>query len=315
MMFECFIDIANILRMKHVNKRSHKLLELGTAFPEHVVVPREWLVSQGFEDDRLSRFVSSGYLVRVGRGLYAKPLGAISWDARDSILSNAPSWRVALNSVLLTSATPIAVAGYSALWLQNLAHYVSDFQDSSVTVTTPAAIPKWMSSMTSVTWRQLDSKKLFSGRAGDPDAGEIFHLGRHELEMALVGTGLEIFGFGQTQSWCLISSPERALVEWASLLKTQDDWEHLIDVVEGMGTLRPHLLTAMLIACRSVKAKRAVLWTAREYGRSWYKPVVAKIDQIDLGSGARQLIKGGVFDHEYKITVPRRENSEPTQYA
>ena len=61
----------------------------------------------------------------------------------------------------------------------------------------------------------------------------------------------------------------------------------------------------MLIACRSVKAKRVILWTAREYGGSWYRAVVAKIGQIDLGSGARQLIRGGMFDHEYKITVPR----------
>lgn len=307
MMFECFIGTAKILRMKHVNKRSHKVLGLGTAFPEHVVVTREWLVSQGFEDDRLSRFVSSGYLVRVGRGLYAKPLGAVSWDARDGLLSSAPSWRVALNSVLLTSTTPIAVAGYSALWLQNLAHYVSDFQDSSITVTTPVDIPKWMNSMSSVTWRQLGAKKLFSGKAGDLDTGDIFYLGKNELERALVGTGLEAFGLGQTQSWCLVSSPERALVEWASLLKTQDDWDHLIEVVKGMGTLRPRLLFSMLIACRSIKAKRAMLWTAREYGGSWYRHVVDKIDQIDLGSGARQLIKGGVFDQEYKITVPRHE--------
>lgn len=308
MMLECFISYAKNLRMKHVKRRSHKLLGLGTAFPEHVVVTREWLVSQGFEDDRLNRFVSSGYLVRVGRGLYAKPLGALSWDIRERLLSNAPSWKIALNSVLLTSARPIAAAGYSALWLQNLAHYVSDFQDSSVMVTTPAAIPKWMSSMTSVTWRQLDSKRLFSGKAGELDLGDIFQLSKHDLEKTLAGTGLEAFGFGQTQSWCLVSSPERALVEWASQLKTQDDWDHFIAVVEGIATLRQNLLTTMLIACRSVKAKRAMLWTAREYGLDWYRPVVAKIDQIDLGSGARQLIKGGMYDQEYKITVPRNEN-------
>ncbi len=94
------------------------------------------------------------------------------------------------------------------------------------------------------------------------------------------------------------------MVERASLLKTQDDWEHFIEVVEGVATLRPNLLTAMLIACRSVKAKRIMLWTAREYGGNWYKPVVAKIDQITLGCGVRQLIKGGMYDQEYKITVP-----------
>lgn len=306
MMFECFTRAAKILRMKHVKRRSHKLIELVTAFPEHVVVTREWLSAQGFEDDRLSRFVSSGYLVRVSRGLYAKPLGALSWDIRDPLLQNVPSWKVSLNSVLLTSVRPIAVAGYSALWLQNLVHYVSDFQDSSVTITTPVTLPKWMSSMASVTWQQLGSKRLFSGKAGELDIGEIFRLSKCDIEKALVGTGLEAFGYGQTPYWCLVSSPERALVEWASLLKTQDDWEHFIEVVEGMATLRPSLLTAMLIACRSVKAKRSMLWAAREYGRSWYKPVVAKIDQIDLGRGARQLIKGGMFDKEYKITVYRR---------
>lgn len=289
--------------MNQVNRRSNKIIELGSAFPEHVVVTREWLAEQGFEDDRLSRYVSSGYLSRVGRGLYAKPLGATSWDSRHSALSSSPSWKVALNSALLTARHPIAVAGYSALWVRNLAHYVSDHQDSTITVTSPETIPKWMSSMVSVAWNRINSRKLFNGQAGDLESCRLFGLDQKLIEKELDGTGIEAYGYGETQSWCLVSSPERALIEWANDLKEINDWYHFMEVVEGIGTLRPGRLVGLLTACKSIKAKRILLWAARESGANWYKPVANKITLVDLGTGVRQLVKGGTYDKEFKITV------------
>jgi len=63
-------------------------------------------------------------------------------------------------------------------------------------------------------------------------------------------------------------------------------------------------LQVLLQACTSIRTKRVFLLLARFFKHGWYSRL--DISVIDLGRGKRQLVKGGVLDKEYQITVPVR---------
>jgi hypothetical protein len=74
-------------------------------------------------------------------------------------------------------------------------------------------------------------------------------------------------------------------------------------IFEAATNFRPELLHELLRACSQVKAKRLFLWFSDRHGHEWRKAL--KIDGINLGKGKRMLVKGGAFDPNYQITIPR----------
>jgi len=73
-------------------------------------------------------------------------------------------------------------------------------------------------------------------------------------------------------------------------------------VMEGLTTLRPKILQALLEQCSSIKVKRLFLYMANKAGHAWHK----RLDQskFDLGNGSRTITKGGVYVSELQIIVP-----------
>jgi hypothetical protein len=71
---------------------------------------------------------------------------------------------------------------------------------------------------------------------------------------------------------------------------------------EGLANLRPASLTRLLQECTSIKAKRLFFFFADRHAHAWAK----RLDpaQFDLGSGKRQIVKGGRLHREFEITVP-----------
>jgi hypothetical protein len=72
---------------------------------------------------------------------------------------------------------------------------------------------------------------------------------------------------------------------------------------EGLTSLDPEVVQRLLEDCRSYKVRRVFLFLARQSGHAWF----SKLDpsKIDLGKGKREVVKGGRYDAEYLITVPR----------
>jgi hypothetical protein len=289
----------------------NKLAALAQDIPDGLVLPREWLIQQGFTDDNLKGYVRAGYLIRVARALYAKPQAGRLWSAADvehaqsSRPAGAPAWKVALNSALLTEPVPLAVAGYSALEIRNLAHFSSDKTSTEVWVTGPQKIPTWMAQMASVQWRLLPASKLFNDRPATPPPEALYRYDSRDLAALLEGSGFEAIGRDTDSAWLIASTPERALLEWANNLATEADWRHFYEVMEGMPSLRPKPLMSLLKTCTSIKAKRTFLWMGKSVDASWYRAIKRDMSDIDLGKGKRQLIPGGMLDAEYQITVPR----------
>ena len=98
------------------------------------------------------------------------------------------------------------------------------------------------------------------------------------------------------------SSPERSVVELLYQVPKQFSFTFAAEVVQGLVSLRPRLMQQYLESCRSIKAKRLLLFLAGFYKQQWLKHLDRR--NINLGSGKRQIVEGGRLDSEYQITVP-----------
>jgi hypothetical protein len=52
-----------------------------------------------------------------------------------------------------------------------------------------------------------------------------------------------------------------------------------------------------------VKVKRLFLYLADKAGHEWLSYI--NIQNIDLGTGKRSIVEGGIYIPEYRITVPK----------
>lgn len=98
------------------------------------------------------------------------------------------------------------------------------------------------------------------------------------------------------------SSPERAILEALDELPHVASFENLDRVFEGLTSLRPKQLMALLTACRSVKVRRLFLVFADKHQHRWRKHL--DTSKIDVGSGPRALAVGGKLHPTYRIYVP-----------
>ena len=78
---------------------------------------------------------------------------------------------------------------------------------------------------------------------------------------------------------------------------------HNIDMIfEGLVSLRPTLLGALLAICRSVKVRRLFFVFADRHRHAWRRYL--DTSRIDFGSGPRALVRGGKLHPTYRIYVP-----------
>lgn len=101
-----------------------------------------------------------------------------------------------------------------------------------------------------------------------------------------------------------ISTPELAIMEMLYLVPNEHSFEEASEIMEGLTTLRPKLVQRLLEECKSIKVKRLFLFMADSSNHNWFKEL--NVEEIDLGSGKRVIVKNGMLDKKYKITVPRR---------
>lgn len=106
-----------------------------------------------------------------------------------------------------------------------------------------------------------------------------------------------------------VSGIERAILETLEEIPRTVSFQHGAELFEGLTTLRPKLAQALLLACRSVKAKRLFLYFAGQHRHAWTRQLRAA--EIDIGSGKRQIVSGGELDPEFLITVPKSGRQKP----
>jgi hypothetical protein len=105
-----------------------------------------------------------------------------------------------------------------------------------------------------------------------------------------------------------ISVSERALLEMASLIPKQASIDEFLQIMKLLPNLRANLIQELLVNCLSIKAKRLFLFIAEVCKHKWFYKL--DINKIDIGNGARQIVKNGIYIKKYKICVPKEIDYE-----
>jgi len=100
-----------------------------------------------------------------------------------------------------------------------------------------------------------------------------------------------------------VSSPERAFLESLDLAPKYYNLTDLYQVMEMLNSMRVNMLQQLLETCKSIKVKRLFLYMAEKAGHLWLEDL--DLSKIDLGKGKRSIVKNGVYNSKYQITVPR----------
>jgi len=248
-----------------------KINRLLQHWPQGTVATTSWLNAHEVSSNLARWYVKAGWLARVGTGAYSR--------TGDSV-----DWRGGLFALQTQLGMSVHVAALTALELQGRAHYLPLGSAQRVKLISDKSehLPTWFKNHPWQARVQHHTLTLFSSIL---------------LESM---TKLDCGGFE-----VLMSSPERAILEEIRLAQTNTAIEHNLQLVENLVTLRPQLVQELLEACQSIKAKRLFLWSAERAQHAWVEDL--DIDRIELGSGKRQIYKGGRLDAKYQITVPETE--------
>ncbi|WP_148253391.1 type IV toxin-antitoxin system AbiEi family antitoxin domain-containing protein [Aidingimonas lacisalsi] len=259
--------------------RSRNLKKVLDAVPAGYLVDARWLTAQDIAYETFRDYVKRGWLERVSRGLFRRPVP--SGDEADVI-----DWKVCLLSMQCIMGYDVHVGGATALDQQGYSHYLRLGSPGPVWVY-GNAIPNWLGKLTLDAPVKTRRMTLFD----DPALGMTNYAA--ETETARPWWDWKI----------TMSTPERAILEAMDELPDQESFHNLDMVFQSLTTLRPKLLTALLHQCRKIKVKRLFFVFADRHDHPWRKRLDP--NAFDLGCGDRALVSGGRIHPRYRIMVPR----------
>lgn len=245
------------------------------------LVTARWLRANGYSTSLVARYVRSGWLQSPARGVYALPRSEPSWDGVLRTLQQGEGMR-------------IHAGGRFALAWQGHEHYLRLGGPTKVTVYGPDDLPGWAKQLS------LTEQLVHNGR-GPFDPTSLSFEDTTEGER-LYDEGLERQADSNMVGEVVMATPERAILELCDEKPTASLVHEADAITQGLAGLRPDLVSRMLRACRSVKAKRLFLALAERHQHAWLQRVA--LADLDLGSGKRVLVPGGRLHPKYLITLP-----------
>ena len=230
------------------------------------VLLASWLEKKGISRDLQQYYLKSGWLESYGIGAFKRPKENVRWTG-------------ALNSLQRQTELPVHAGGLTSISLQGLSHYVRMVQEP-IYLFSPqyVKLPKWFLNQE---WsnRIVHVKTKFL-----PANSALFDYAMHSMNL-------------------IISSPERAILECLYQTPDRFDIVECYQIFESLANLRPNTLQELLENCNSIKVKRLFLFMASKANHQWLNFVDQS--RIDLGTGDRVIVKGGVYVSKYKISIPK----------
>ena len=269
------------------HQRQQRLKHLLNSVPPGFIVDSAWLRAQGSDPKSIHHYVEHGWLERVVRGVYRRPLPQGAREGADT------AWQVALVSLQWIMNHPVHLGGESALALAGFTHYLTLGPEPSAHVY--GEVPTWLRRLPVGAQFVVHSRTLF----GDDPTGLI------EADRDGPSDGPETTSGPTVAVWrwpIKASSPERAILEAIDELPNRASFHNLDMIFEGLVSLRPTQLGALLAICRSVKVRRLFFVFADRHRHAWRKYL--DTSKIDFGSGPRALVTGGKLHPTYRIYLP-----------
>jgi hypothetical protein len=247
-------------------RNGRKLNRLVLNWPKGAVYTSEWMTGQGFRRSLIDKYKKSKWLSPIARGAYILSGDRVDWTGGLYAIQN----QLKLN---------IHVGGKTALQIKGLAHYLpAEIKKIYLFGTAGQKLPSWFKDHNWNVTFDYTMTNLFKENIGltDQDYGSFT---------------------------IKISSPERAIMETLYLVPHKQTFEEGSLLMEHLVTLRPDLVRELLEDSKSIKVKRLFLYLAERHNHPWLEH--SDLSKVDLGSGKRVIVPGGVFDKKYLITVPK----------
>lgn len=237
--------------------------------PSDILV-QSWLLKHGISYSLTQRYVQSGWLKRLSPGVFFRP-------GTDEAMR--PDWKNALFAVQEQLGLPIHLAGLSSLAYQGLSHYLQLGQEQVwLGVRNKQNQPKWFKNFSEQGWIFCSNNKL----TVQPDK---------DLKKIPV-EGKEL----------IASTTELAAYEIIDAIGKHISFEHAAELFQGLVGLSPRKVQSLLERSSAVQTNRIFLFLAHHYNHQWAKHLDET--KVELGSGKRQVVKSGMFDERYQITIP-----------
>ena len=202
------------------------------------------LAALGISADLAVHYVKSGWLIRLARGVYARP-------------GDAPALHPSL-LLLQRSMAGLHVGGKSALDWYGVRQYVPQQPVLQLYGWEATRLPDWFSSRFPAQYRR---KRVFNEQPG-----ALLHVGPFESR----------------SNAPLVSAPERALLELLSEVGVRQPLAEARELTESCYTLRADVLRELLQCCTSVKTVRLCLQMGRYLALPWAAKLDAA--QLPTGS-------------------------------
>ena len=245
---------------------SSKINQLLASQPKGIVLLSSWLTENGYSPELQKRYRKSNWLTSIGTGAMIR--------AGDQV-----GYLGAIYALQKQAGLSIHPGAKNALLLQGKGHYL-EMGRSKVHLFggKGEALPAWF-------------------KANHWDVP----LDYHATSFLPVDSGLTKY---ETNNFSIdISGPVRAMMECLYLAPSNFDLVESYQLMEGLNALRPDQVQLLLESCNSVKVKRLFLYMAEKAGHHWFSKL--NVNNIDLGTGKRSIVKNGVYISKYEITVPR----------
>lgn len=275
------------------HQRTPRLKPFLERVPPGFLVDAAWLKRFGIDPKSIHDYAERGWLERVVRGVYRRPLPHTDQAGRPPVRPET-DWQLPLLSIQWIMGHDVHLGGLSSLGFHGLAHYLP--LGGGERIYLYGEVPSWLARLPGKTQFVVRSRVLFVDDLTGVENAE------HQFESA-PGAGAE---HGPTVSpwrWPLkVSSPERAILEALDELPAHATFDNLDMIFQGLTNLRPKRLMTLLRTCRSIKVKRLFFVFADRHAHAWRKHLDKSA--IDFGSGPRALAKGGKLHPVYRIYVP-----------
>lgn len=247
-----------------------KLNRLLQQWPTGMVATTGWLKAQGVSRQLADTYKRSVWLKPIGHGAYARTGDTVRWIG-------------ALHALQQSADRGVHPAGKTALEILGYGHFLAADDRA----------PIWLLGQ--------PGERLPAWFARGPWANQVRYAGAGlfvlPAQSRLGLTEREVEGLKMR-----LSTPERAILEVLYFVPHLQSFEEARLLMEGLATLRPKLLQQLLEACAFVKVKRLFLALAEASGHAWVSQLDPK--RIELGTGKRQIERGGRLHPKYHITLP-----------
>ncbi len=213
------------------SKRTNVIKRLQSTFPRGRPIDVRDLTSVGVYPALAYRYVQSGWLERLGRGVF---MFAGDQLQRDPSLS-----------VLARRIPGLHIGGKTALAWRGLSHNVAFRETLCLWGPRNVRLPPWFAERFAC---RYTSRGLFD---------------------ATLESGFALSSLPESPGGVAVSEPERGLLELLSEVGLRQEIEEARSIMEMTSSLRPEIMIEILRGCRQTKTLRLCIQWSKELGLPW----------------------------------------------